>query len=241
MGTPRVAGIETEYGILIRGAAEVDPFSASDLLLEQFARSDETVEPLGMRVGSPDLDGYMLANGARLYIDHAHPEYSTPETATPRDAVAADKAGEVLLERCQCRANASGALVVNLKGEKLRPAAEAAFGPRPIRFVVDAVGRYELINLSLPLMAEHSAYSIYGIPDHNNVSFDKALGPTHWKLDNFYMDESAVYRQMLDMVRLGFVNPRDFYDLVIPFNEVDEGLNRINRREITKFVVDMAL
>jgi threonine dehydrogenase-like Zn-dependent dehydrogenase len=132
-------------------------------------------------------------------------------------------------------------LVVNLKGEKLRPAAEAAFGPRPIRFVVDAVGRYELINLSLPLMAEHSAYSIYGIPDHNNVSFDKALGPTHWKLDNFYMDESAVHRQMLDMVRLGFVNPRDFYDLVIPFNEVDEGLNRINRREITKFVVDMAL
>ena len=43
----------------------------------------------------------MLANGARLYVDHAHPEYCTPECLSPREAVAADKAGEVILERCR--------------------------------------------------------------------------------------------------------------------------------------------
>ena len=29
----------------------------------------------------------ILTNGARLYVDHAHPEYSSPEVTTPLDAV----------------------------------------------------------------------------------------------------------------------------------------------------------
>jgi Pup amidohydrolase len=41
----------------------------------------------------------ILPNGARYYVDHAHPEYSTPECATPRGLVAHDKAGERILER----------------------------------------------------------------------------------------------------------------------------------------------
>ena len=41
----------------------------------------------------------ILPNGARYYVDHAHPEYSTPECRTPRDLVVHDKAGERILER----------------------------------------------------------------------------------------------------------------------------------------------
>jgi proteasome accessory factor A len=39
----------------------------------------------------------MLANGARFYIDHAHPEYSTPECTSIRDLIAADVAGQWFL------------------------------------------------------------------------------------------------------------------------------------------------
>ena len=35
----------------------------------------------------------VLANGARLYNDHGHPEYSTPECSNLRDLVAHDRAG----------------------------------------------------------------------------------------------------------------------------------------------------
>ena len=53
---------------------------------------------------------WMLANGSRLYIDHAHPEYCTPECNSLRTLIAADKAGEIILDRC-CRAVvASGVL-----------------------------------------------------------------------------------------------------------------------------------
>src|SRR5688500_5138277 len=39
----------------------------------------------------------ILTNGARLYVDHAHPEYSSPEVTGPRDAVVWDKAGEAVM------------------------------------------------------------------------------------------------------------------------------------------------
>lgn len=42
----------------------------------------------------------VLRNGARLYNDHAHPEYSTPECATLTELIAQDKAGERILEEC---------------------------------------------------------------------------------------------------------------------------------------------
>ena len=40
----------------------------------------------------------ILTNGARLYVDHAHPEYSAPECTDPLDAVIWDKAGERVME-----------------------------------------------------------------------------------------------------------------------------------------------
>ncbi|MDR2453422.1 MAG: proteasome accessory factor PafA2 [Bifidobacteriaceae bacterium] len=40
----------------------------------------------------------MLANGARLYVDHAHPEYATPEVASAREAALWDKAGQRVME-----------------------------------------------------------------------------------------------------------------------------------------------
>lgn len=38
----------------------------------------------------------ILPNGARLYVDHAHPEYSSPEVTNPRDAVLWDAAGDYI-------------------------------------------------------------------------------------------------------------------------------------------------
>ncbi len=45
------------------------------------------------------LANVILTNGARLYVDHAHPEYSTPEVTNPRDLVVWDKAGERVMAR----------------------------------------------------------------------------------------------------------------------------------------------
>src|SRR5436305_6978410 len=61
------------------------------------------------------LANVILTNGARLYVDHAHPEYSTPECTTPLDLVVWDKAGERVMAEAMSRAAASpGGLSIQL-------------------------------------------------------------------------------------------------------------------------------
>ncbi|MDM7831021.1 depupylase/deamidase Dop [Cellulomonas edaphi] len=45
----------------------------------------------------PGAANVILTNGARLYVDHAHPEYSSPEVTNPLDAVRWDRAGEQVM------------------------------------------------------------------------------------------------------------------------------------------------
>ena len=44
------------------------------------------------------LANVILTNGARLYVDHAHPEYSTPEVTNPRDLVLWDVHADVIVD-----------------------------------------------------------------------------------------------------------------------------------------------
>ncbi|TAP27276.1 depupylase/deamidase Dop [Arthrobacter sp. S41] len=50
----------------------------------------------------------VLGNGARLYVDHAHPEYSSPESLTPRAAVLWDQAGDEVMRRAAVTAQRLG-------------------------------------------------------------------------------------------------------------------------------------
>jgi Pup amidohydrolase len=115
---PKVMGIETEYGISGPGSPDFNPVLASSLLINTFAgalrrirwdyeqesplRDARGFEPVQEREPTEEdlgLANVILPNGARYYVDHAHPEYSTPECARPRDVVVHDKAGERILER----------------------------------------------------------------------------------------------------------------------------------------------
>lgn len=118
MAIRKVCGIETEYGIVLRGGTESNPVAASSVLINSY------VADLNRKVGwdfedeSPGRDarGYsaedvyapevethlvnaVLTNGARYYVDHAHPELSTPECADARQALVYDKAAELVLQR----------------------------------------------------------------------------------------------------------------------------------------------
>jgi proteasome accessory factor A len=113
---PKIVGIETEYGVSLRGAPEPNPVVASSLLINGYVEQrrigwDFEDESPGRdargfaRDGAqpPEIETHLvnavLTNGARYYVDHAHPEYSTPECADPLEATLFDKAGERILAR----------------------------------------------------------------------------------------------------------------------------------------------
>src|SRR5438270_1021412 len=124
MSVRRVMGTEVEYGISVPGQPTANPTTLSSQVVNAWAVAEaptprrprwdfEEESPLRDARGfdlSPaqaldhnDLDedagmaNVILTNGARLYVDHAHPEYSTPEVTNPRDAVVWDKAGELVM------------------------------------------------------------------------------------------------------------------------------------------------
>ena len=119
MAIPKICGIETEYGIVVQEAGDFNPILTSSLLINAYAKPifkrvkwdyDEE-RPLrdarGFEHAAGDggveeetgLVNVILPNGSRYYVDHAHPEYSSPECSNPRDAVIWDKAGERILEQ----------------------------------------------------------------------------------------------------------------------------------------------
>jgi proteasome accessory factor PafA2 len=117
--TQGFVGIETEYGIAVTGPEEINAVRASALLVGAYRELaggdvgwDYTEEqpdrdarstplrppPRELVIDDRGTVNLVLTNGARLYVDHAHPEYATPECASARDAVVWDVAGERIVE-----------------------------------------------------------------------------------------------------------------------------------------------
>ena len=127
MAVPKICGIETEFGIFVRGSAESNPIAASSILINAYVQhlvrsghaartaprvnwdfEDET--PHHDARGTTPADAFapevethlvnaVLTNGARYYVDHAHPECSTPECLDAREIVVWDRAAEEILRR----------------------------------------------------------------------------------------------------------------------------------------------
>src|SRR3954464_7138186 len=141
MTVRRVMGTETEFGISVQGQPTANPMVASSQIVNAYASSTlrarrarwdfeeesplrdargfdmsrETADPTQLTDEDLGLANVILTNGARLYVDHAHPEYSTPECTNPRDIVLWDKAGErVRAEAARRAATIPGALPIHL-------------------------------------------------------------------------------------------------------------------------------
>src|SRR6476660_9824575 len=123
MSVRRVVGTETEFGISVQGQPTANPMVASSQIVNSYAMSTlrarrarwdfeeesplrdargfdmsrEVADPSQLTDEDLGLANVILTNGARLYVDHAHPEYSSPEVTTPLDAVLWDKAGELVM------------------------------------------------------------------------------------------------------------------------------------------------
>jgi proteasome accessory factor A len=127
MAIPKVMGIETEYGITVKNQPDFNPILSSLLLINSYEtyRSSrirwdyEAESPLRDARGFEYMEekdapskeesrliNLILSNGARFYVDHAHPEYSSPETTNPHDLVVWDRAGERILNLSRQRAEA---------------------------------------------------------------------------------------------------------------------------------------
>ncbi|MCB0914081.1 MAG: proteasome accessory factor PafA2 [Actinobacteria bacterium] len=120
-------GIETEYGVTVPGRPNVNAMVLSTHVVNAYASecgltgqrrtrwdyqeesplrdargfdvSRAEADPTQLTDDDLGLANVILVNGARLYVDHAHPEYSSPEVSSPRQAVLYDRVGQVVMAR----------------------------------------------------------------------------------------------------------------------------------------------
>jgi Pup amidohydrolase len=113
----KIFGTETEYGVTVSGPGDVSSVLVASMLVGQYGQAELRRVKWDFQEENPlrDARGFeaarnreaaeeegalvnlVLTNGARYYVDHAHPEFSTPETTNPRDCVLWDKSGEAIL------------------------------------------------------------------------------------------------------------------------------------------------
>ncbi len=126
MAIPKICGIETEYAIFHRGTPDSNPITASSMLINAYISETQRTGAAGPAprvtwdfederpandargytpVGAmaPEIETHLvnavLTNGARFYVDHAHPEMSTPECADALSVTRFDAAGEIIMQR----------------------------------------------------------------------------------------------------------------------------------------------
>ncbi|MCS5688961.1 MAG: depupylase/deamidase Dop [Actinomycetota bacterium] len=125
MAVHKVLGVETEFGILHRNEGDSNPVAASSMIINAYVNGY-----LERRVGwdfedehpgvdargfnefdalAPEIETHLvnavLTNGARYYVDHAHPELSTPECTDALQCAIYDRAAEEILIRSMDKAN----------------------------------------------------------------------------------------------------------------------------------------
>ncbi len=134
MTVKRVMGVETEYGIsgqrgvyddhtqlsfdLIRSVADLQPSTAH--VRWDYGYEDPVHDARGFHMPRAHVRSDLLTdreqfrttnvayiNGARIYVDHAHPEYSAPEVMTPREALVYDRAGDAIMARAAHKSQVS--------------------------------------------------------------------------------------------------------------------------------------
>ncbi len=138
----RVTGTETEYGVSVPGNPAANAMLISSQIVNAYANaasarsrrarwdyeeenplrdargfdlSRDLADPTQLTDEDLGMANVILPNGARLYVDHAHPEYSGPEVTGPRAAVLYDKAGErIMAEASRLAAAVPGTAPITL-------------------------------------------------------------------------------------------------------------------------------
>src|SRR6202451_1986092 len=141
MSVRRVIGTETEYGISVPGQPGANAMVTSSQVVNAyhsataakarrtrwdfeeenplrdargFDLSRDTADASQLTDEDLGLANVILTNGARLYVDHAHPEYSGPECTDPLAAVLWDKAGERIMAEAATQAAVPGSAPIQL-------------------------------------------------------------------------------------------------------------------------------
>lgn len=178
---PILAGIETEYGLLVEGRGAEDQIDDAQAVVRaypgpcfvgwdyrfespradlrgftqkslSFDPEDAKYDTGRVRAGDHEIrSDRVLPNGARLYNDHGHPEYATPECISLRELALHDAAGEIaVIQAAQAFAASAGKRVSIYKNNT--DFHGASYGTHESYLVPRSLGFEKLYKAVMPML-----------------------------------------------------------------------------------------
>lgn len=110
--------------------------------------------------------------------------------------------------------------------------------PDGVKYVLDAVGSTDIMNQAMELIADRGEILCYGVPSHNRMQLDWSKAPYNWKINFQQMpykhEESEAYDRILEWIRAGEVNLKDFISDYFKFENILEAFEKYTQHQIAK-------
>ena len=131
--------------------------------------------------------------------------------------------------------------VINTTKEDVHKTVRRLTNQQGVQKIIDAVGDFDLVSQSIPMLAPDGEIGIYGIASGDDKAgkpvIDPAMRYVPWGLKVMGPDEAGAHQQMMDLVRMGLVNASFMVDEVIDLKDISHGFSLIRQRKAKKVVV----
>ncbi len=127
--------------------------------------------------------------------------------------------------------------LINTKKEEV----EACLGDRRLDVAVDAVGSSKIIRQAGKLLKPGGKVGVYGVlPAHDaNFNLLDVGNNTSIHMLNWPHNAAATYDDLLEHIRAGRIDPKNYYSHVLPMDEAPRALDLIRGREAFRVILEM--
>ncbi len=114
---------------------------------------------------------------------------------------------------------------------------------RGVQKIIEAVGSYQIIRDSIPLLAKEGKIGLYGVPPKTTKKRDSFIDlrkrESPWSLALISPDESSTHNQVLDAVKLGFIDPEIFISEILPLEKIQQAFQFLDQKKGVKVVIKL--
>ncbi|WP_295764239.1 zinc-binding dehydrogenase [uncultured Oscillibacter sp.] len=150
-----------------------------------------------------------------------------------KDLIVAD----IIPEKLEAAKAAGATYTINSKDNDLRTEVRKLF-PDGVDFVLDAAGFPAIINQGMGLIKDRGTVLAYGVPEKEEITIDFSPADYNWRVIYQQMprkrEEGAAHAQVMEWIRNGELNIKDFISDYYDFKDVLEAYDALLSRKVLK-------
>lgn len=107
--------------------------------------------------------------------------------------------------------------------------------------VIDAVGSMSVIHQGTPYLKNGGKMCVYGVHKRKKANLNLFDLPSNTCLHvlPWPYQEHRVHDEVVELIKSGKLNPKDYYSQVLPMNQIEEVVRLIRTRQAHKIILDM--